>query len=371
MKKTILFVISLIVSVITVNAQYNSYIFPAGDQSVGPNIDNELREIRINGFPNVRYKADDYLQYSPGLAMLIAKSCGYKSRDNWAGMVTATAFAGAIEASLVNGIKYSVKRMRPDESRRNSFPSGHTATAFMTATMLHIQYGWRSPIWSIGGYTMAAAVGISRMVNNRHWLTDTVFGALIGVGSAHLATLITDKIYRNRQINETYEPICWEYNKDRKTWDFDVVYLSRLILNNHEEIKNGSAPDRGSIIALNGSFPISTHWGLNARIGAGSLETNNIYNGIVGGYYRLSFLKRLSLDAHTLIGYADIACRPNDNRPFTQNINCFNAVAGINLGIIIADHFKIKAWAEYENVTTIIYRPVNAINLGFSYGFYW
>ena len=69
--------------------------------------------------------------------MVGMKACGYESRSSWGRMLVSDAFSAAIMAGAVNGIKYSVGRLRPDGSRYNSFPSGHTATAFMTASMLH------------------------------------------------------------------------------------------------------------------------------------------------------------------------------------------------------------------------------------------
>ena len=106
-------------------------------------------------------------------------------------MFVSDVFSVGAMAVTVNGLKYTIKRMRPDGSRRNSFPSGHTATAFMTATMLHKEYGWRSPWFSIGGYTAAAVTGVSRLLNNRHWMTDIAAGAAIGIGSVHLGYFIT------------------------------------------------------------------------------------------------------------------------------------------------------------------------------------
>ena len=55
-------------------------------------------------------------------------------------------------------------------SNRHSFPSGHTATAFMTATMLNKEYGHKSPWIGVGAYGMATATGLMRMANNKHWL---------------------------------------------------------------------------------------------------------------------------------------------------------------------------------------------------------
>ena len=133
-----------------------------------PSIDTDLWQLRNTAIPDFRYHYDDYLQYAPAAVMVGMKACGYKSRSSWGRMLVSDAFSAAIMAGAVNGIKYSVGRLRPDGSRYNSFPSGHTATAFMTASMLHKEYGWRSPWFSIGGYTAAAVTGVSRICNNRH-----------------------------------------------------------------------------------------------------------------------------------------------------------------------------------------------------------
>lgn len=72
-------------------------------------------------------------------------------------------------ATLVETMKYSVRELRPDGSTNNSFPSGHTATAFSAATILHKEYGMtRSPWYSIAGYMLTTATGCMRVFNNRH-----------------------------------------------------------------------------------------------------------------------------------------------------------------------------------------------------------
>ena len=114
------------------------------------NIDRDLYILRNDLFPNLHYEFDDFLQYAPAGVMLGLKAFGYQCRTNWTGMLVSDAFSAAIMAATVNGLKYTVQRPRPDGSSFNSFPSGHTATAFMTATMLHKEYGWRSPWFSIG-----------------------------------------------------------------------------------------------------------------------------------------------------------------------------------------------------------------------------
>ena len=117
--------------------------------------DEDIRFLRKTAVPGYHCVVDDYTQYAPAAVMLIAKACGYDSRTGWGRMLTADAFSIAIMTGVTQGMKYTIRRKRPDCATRNSFPSGHTGTAFMTATLLHKEYGWRSPWWSIGGYIYA------------------------------------------------------------------------------------------------------------------------------------------------------------------------------------------------------------------------
>ena len=96
--------------------------------------------------------------------------------------------------------------MGPDGSTRNSFPSGHTATAFMTATMLHKEYGHRSPWYSIGGYTLATLTGVTRQLNNRHWMSDVMVGAGIGILATEFGYFLADLIFKEKglKVRETY-----------------------------------------------------------------------------------------------------------------------------------------------------------------------
>jgi hypothetical protein len=78
---------------------------------------------------------------------------------------------------LVQPIKFGTHRERPDASNSRSFPSGHAAVTFATATVIERHLGWRK---SLLGYTIASYVAASRLHDNRHYLSDVVFGAAIG-----------------------------------------------------------------------------------------------------------------------------------------------------------------------------------------------
>ena len=84
-------------------------------------------------------------------------------------------------------MKYSIGTLRPDGSARNSFPSGHAATAFMGAEFLRREYGHKSVLCAVGGYAAAVFTGYMRIQNNRHWLSDVVTGAAVGIFSTQAA----------------------------------------------------------------------------------------------------------------------------------------------------------------------------------------
>jgi len=78
---------------------------------------------------------------------------------------------------LVQPIKFAAGRERPDGSNHQSFPSGHAAVTFATATVIERHLGWRK---SLLGYTIASYVAASRLHDNRHYLSDVIFGAAVG-----------------------------------------------------------------------------------------------------------------------------------------------------------------------------------------------
>jgi len=138
---------------------------------------------------------DNYVQYLPIATMYGLKACGVKSEHNLLHQTGLLAMSALTVAVIVNGVKYTVKEPRPDGSRHNSFPSGHTATAFMGAEMLFQEYRDVSPWIGYGGYFVAGMVGCLRIYNNRHWMNDVVAGACVGIISTKLAYWLYPKIF--------------------------------------------------------------------------------------------------------------------------------------------------------------------------------
>ncbi len=85
--------------------------------------------------------------------------------------------AQALTEILVEPIKFATHRERPDGSNHQSFPSGHAAITFAAATVIERHLGWKH---SIAAYAIASYVAASRLHDNRHYLSDVVFGAAVG-----------------------------------------------------------------------------------------------------------------------------------------------------------------------------------------------
>jgi membrane-associated phospholipid phosphatase len=76
------------------------------------------------------------------------------------------------------GIKFITGRIRPDGANRRSFPSGHTSSSFLAATIADDLYGSKI---GVPAYLLAGLTGLSRIHDNKHYLSDVIFGASLGI----------------------------------------------------------------------------------------------------------------------------------------------------------------------------------------------
>ncbi|MET0572944.1 MAG: phosphatase PAP2 family protein [Pedobacter agri] len=133
---------------------------------------------------------DDYLQFAPAAAVYVLNLSGIKGKHNFfdASMLYLT--SAAIMGVSTHFVKQGVGRERPNGNGENSFPSGHTASAFIAAEFLHQEYKDVNPWIGYSGYLVATATGALRMYNNKHWFSDVVAGAGFGIASTKIASLV-------------------------------------------------------------------------------------------------------------------------------------------------------------------------------------
>lgn len=168
---------------------------------------------------------DNYTQYAPLVATWGLHAAGVEGQSSWKRLAVSNAVSALIVAGITNSLKYTVRERRPDETAKNSFPSGHTATAFMAATILHKEYGQtQSPWYSVAGYSMATATAVGRILNNRHWVTDVLVGAGVGIIATDLGYFVTDLLMKGKgkkrsvlkafSSNEQQNPSFWGITVD-------------------------------------------------------------------------------------------------------------------------------------------------------------
>lgn len=140
--------------------------------------------------PLFAHHLDNYLQYAPMVAVYGLNLAGVKGKHSIADQTALYILSFGIMGVTTTTIKHLADRPRPDGSNNYSFPSGHTANAFAAAEFLNQEYRDVSPWIGYAGYTVAAATGALRLYNNKHWLSDVVAGAGIGIASTKIAYLV-------------------------------------------------------------------------------------------------------------------------------------------------------------------------------------
>lgn len=149
---------------------------------------------------------DDFSQYLPIASLYGLSALGIKGKNSIKDKTIILATSYLLMGLTVNTFKNTASVERPDGSSFNSFPSGHTATAFMGAELMYQEYKDISIWYGISGYAVAAGTGVFRIYNNRHWLSDVLAGAGIGILSAKAGYWlypITGKWFSKKNLKNT------------------------------------------------------------------------------------------------------------------------------------------------------------------------
>ena len=141
---------------------------------------NIQEKIRSGLKENFHSELDDYLQYAPIAELYLADILGVKSRNHWFDQTKYLLISNLLTSGITQGLKYITLKERPNGAPY-AFPSGHTSFAFNNAAVLYKEFTETSPLLAYSGYAFATTTGLYRILNNKHWLSDVILGAGIGL----------------------------------------------------------------------------------------------------------------------------------------------------------------------------------------------
>ncbi len=311
--------------------------------------DGGLKNLRDSWIPGFRNRTDDYLQYSPGALMLALKAAGVQGRSTWGEMLTASAAAYVIMGVSVNALKYTTSVERPDGVDTHSFPSGHSATAFMMAGLLTREYGELSPWVGVGAYSLASVTGAMRIANNKHWLSDVLTGAGLGILSAEAGYLISDILFKKGLSDETLS--------DDETPSFFGLYAGTGWL-------LGTSRTRTSHFGLEGAHFLNSWLGLGGRAltSASGSSCCNVVSLAAGAYFTYPLCRRITLGSKALAGY----CRQCDGESSSENLSGLDLGTGLSVNLRLRDHYGVRIFADYDSLASR-----SLLTLGFGINALW
>ena len=319
--------------------------------------DDHFRGLRNEYLPRFNRHLDDYMQYAPAAVMLGMKVAGVQSRSSWGRMLVSDAFSALLMGGVVNTLKQTTNVERPDGSNKHSFPSGHTATAFMTATMFTKEYGHKSPWVGVGAYSVATATGLMRMANNKHWLSDVLTGAGIGILSTEVGYYFADLIFREKGINRFANENMFD-RMDKPS--FVSLYLGLNIplsgydIDEEMEFRTSS----GSSAGVEGAYFFNPYVGVGGRFTVSNTliivneerAENNTFDAISlcgGSYFSYPLSSRWLIGSKLLGGYVHYPQLELTDRSVSSRSG-FCMGSGVSLTFKAKEYYGIRFFLDYN-----------------------
>ena len=163
------------------------------------NLDTRIWENVNNNHPDFYTRTDDYLQWVPSASIYLMDAFKVKTKHSFkehllieAGSIIITGGAGFVMRKISGNIEVY-------NTHGTWFPSGHTANAFRGAEIVFQELKDSHRVLSYSGYLVASAVGVLRIYNKQHLLTEVLAGAGLGMLSTKLTYLVFDKVKTHKK----------------------------------------------------------------------------------------------------------------------------------------------------------------------------
>lgn len=163
----------------------------------------EVKRFRDKHFGSFRNHTDDYLLYTNAILVYGFDLLKAPAENDLLNQTIIMAKTTLLSLGITGVIKYGIAQQRPDGSNNLSFPSGHSALAFALAGVLHREFKKTSPWIGVLGYTTATATAAMRVLNNKHWYSDVLAGAGIGMLSTRLVYLTHQNKYKGSLLKNS------------------------------------------------------------------------------------------------------------------------------------------------------------------------
>lgn len=155
---------------------------------------------------------EDWAVYAPTIANAGFDLAGMKSRTDGANKFAIGVKTSILTLGSVTALKYLTKKNRPDGTDDKGFPSGHAATVFAGATALSMEYKDNYPWVPYAAYGFAAGVSSLRVVHNKHYWSDVLVGAGLGILSSKLAYWTHRYKWKTRKPHNIFSGIYYDKN---------------------------------------------------------------------------------------------------------------------------------------------------------------
>lgn len=179
--------------------------------------------------------------------------------------VTGAAFGAGLTVSITEALKHGVTEWRPDRSDNRSFPSRHASWAYAGAAILSVELSDRFAYTPLLAQTAANAVGMQRVISRRHYPSDVLAGAAVGLLSVRAGYWLSDLIFntsRRQTIN---------FSAERRS----SLYTSTVAIIPLKSKNGDFAFGTGIESVLGINTPLSERFDLGAAVG---LRSSPVYS---------------------------------------------------------------------------------------------